>query len=75
MAFWEAENMRLGREMSEIHESEYAIWQLGQETCQIQLATEIKFQFEFALFISRVDYWNEEWNEYSMNTFITPLMK
>ena len=61
--------------MSEIHESEYAIWQLGQETCQIHDATAIKFQFEFALFISRVDYWNEEWNQYSMNEFISLLMK
>ena len=47
--------MRMGREMSEIHESEYAIWQLGGETCQIHHDTEIKFQFEYALFISRVD--------------------
>ena len=61
--------------MSEIHESEYAIWQLGRETCQIHDATEIKLQFEFALFISRVDYWNEEWNQYALNEFISPLMK
>ena len=38
-------------------------------------AAQIKFQFEFALFISQVDYWNEEWNQYSMNEFISPLMK
>ena len=61
--------------MSEIHESEYVIWQLGRETCQIHHDTEIKFQLELALFISRVDYWNEEWNQYSMNEFISPLMK
>ena len=61
--------------MYEIQESEYAIWQLGRQTCQIHHAPEIKFQFEFALFISRVDYWNEEWNQYSMNEFISPLMK
>ena len=61
--------------MSEIHESKYAIWQLGRETCQIHDATEIKFQFEFALFISRVDYWKGEWNQYSMNEFISSLMK
>ena len=52
--------------MSEIYESEYAIWQLGRETCQIHHTTEI---------ISRVDYWNEEWIQYSMNEFISPLMK
>ena len=61
--------------MSEIHELEYAIWQLGRETCQIHDTPEIKFQFEFALFNSRVDYWKEEWNQYSMNEFISPLMK
>ena len=33
-------------------ESEYTIWQLDQETCQIQHTAEIKFQF-----ISRADYW------------------
>ena len=61
--------------MSERHESEYANWQLGRETCQIHHADEIKFQFEFALSISRADYWNEEWSQYSMNEFISPLMK
>ena len=57
--------------MSEKYESEYEIWQLGDyanwEICQIHLATEIKFQFEFALIISRVDYWNEECNQHAMN--------
>ena len=61
--------------MSEIHESEYAIWQLGWETCQIHHTTKIKFQFEFALFISRADYWKKEWNQYSMNEYSSPLMK
>ena len=46
--------------MSGIHESEYAILQLcnyaSRETCQIHHAAQIKFQFEFALFISRVDF-------------------
>ena len=41
---------RLGREMSEIHESEYAIWQLSdhanRETCQIHHPARIKFEFE-----------------------------
>ena len=26
------------------------------------------------IFISRGDYWNKEWNQYSMNEFINPLM-
>ena len=67
--------MWLEEKMSEIHESEYAIWQLGRETCQIHHPVEIKFQFKFALFISSADYWNEAWNQYSMNENISPLMK
>ena len=27
------------------------------------------------IFISRTDYWNEEWDQYSMNQFISPWMK
>ena len=55
-------------------ESEYAIWQLcdyaNWETCQILHTARIKF--EFGLFISR----NENWNQISMNAeFISPLMK
>ena len=46
----------------------YANW----ETCH---AVRIKFQCKFALIISRADYWNKEWNQYSMNEFISPLMK
>ena len=61
--------------MSEIHELEYAIWQLDQETCQIHLDAEIEFQFEFAFFISRADYGNEDWNQHSMGEFNDPLMK
>ena len=64
-----------GNVWNTVHESEYGIWQLGQETCQIHHATEIKIQSEFALFISRADYWKEEWNQYSMNEFISLLMK
>ena len=45
--------------MSEIYGSEYAMI-VGRlctsETCQIHHAARIKFQFEFALFISRADY-------------------
>ena len=36
------------------------------ETCWIHHTVKFKFRFEFALFTSRADYWNE-WNQYSMN--------
>ena len=47
------------------------------ETCH---AARIKFQFEFefALFISRADYWlhrNKAQNQIAMNEFISLLMK
>ena len=32
------------------------------------------FSMNFPLFISRADYWNEEWNQIAINEFISPLM-
>ena len=54
--------MRLGREISEIHELEYAmtVGQLCKVRNQIHQAVRINFQFEFALFISRAGYCNED---------------